>query len=83
MKTIEIIGVLGSCIVAISFIPQTYKIIKNNDVHSISSSFIMINILSSSLLIYYGVYYFIIPMMIANLSVCFNNIIILYYIYHN
>jgi uncharacterized protein with PQ loop repeat len=80
MRIIEIIGLIGSSIVAISFIPQTYKIMKDNDVQSISTSFVVVNMISSALMIIYGMHFMIIPMLIANISVFLNNLIIFYYI---
>jgi len=79
MQYINIIGLLGSSIIGISFIPQTYKIIKSNDIQSISLNFILINIISSGLMVWYGGELKIIPILISNISVCLNNIIILYY----
>jgi hypothetical protein len=40
--------------------------------------FIIINIVSSSMMCVYGIYYLIIPAIIANSSVCINNLIILF-----
>lgn len=80
MDYIDILGLVGSTIIGISFIPQTYKIIKTHDIESLSLNFVIINILSSTLMIIYGVELNIIPIIIANLSVCLNNIIIMYYI---
>ena len=79
MQLIDYIGLIGSCTIGLSFIPQTYKIIKNKDISSISLTFIIINILSSFLMIIYGLYFIIIPMIIANSSVFINNLIILFY----
>jgi uncharacterized protein with PQ loop repeat len=80
MNTVDYIGLIGSSTIAISFIPQTYKILHSGDVKSISTSFVIINIISSSMMCVYGIYYLIVPAIIANSSVCMNNIIILIYI---
>lgn len=80
MNIIDYIGLIGSSTIAISFIPQTYKILRSGETQSISMSFIIINIVSSSMMCVYGIYYLIIPAIIANSSVCINNLIILFFI---
>ena len=40
-NTIDILGILGSVLVGISFIPQTYEVIKNKEVKNISKWFIL------------------------------------------
>ena len=77
--TVDILGILGSVLVGISFIPQTYLVIKKKEVKNISKWFILINIISSGLMIIYGIINLIIPMIIANSSVLLNNLIITYF----
>lgn len=79
---INIIGLCGSVLIGASFIPQTYKTIKNNNTKDLSYAFMLLNISSASFMCIYGVYYKIIPIMIANSSVIINCIIILIYM-HN
>ena len=58
-NTIDILEILGSVLVGISFIPQTYEVIKNK-VKNISKWFILINLISSGFddcLWYYKYYY--------------------------
>ncbi len=83
MSIYHIIGIFGSILVGLSFIPQTYKIIKTNNVKDLSPYFISINLLSSSSMVVYGINYLIIPVIIANLSVLINNIVIAFYICRN
>ena len=78
-NTIDILGILGSVLVGISFIPQTYLVIKNKEIKNISKWFILINVISSGLMIVYGIINLIIPMIIANSSVLLNNLIITYF----
>ena len=75
-KIIDIIGLLGSIMIGISLIPQTIKTIKDDD-KSISIPFVFITLISSILMIIFAIYYFIIPMLIANTSVFINTLIIL------
>lgn len=75
----ELLGLIGSTLVGLSFIPQTYMVIKKKEVKNISLWFIMINIISSLLMIIYGIYFNVLPMIIANSSVFLNNLIIIYF----
>ncbi len=79
----ESIGFFGSIIIGASFVPQTFKVIKNNDTNSISREFIIVNIFSACLMTVYGFLLRIYPVIIANSSVLCNNIVILYYICQN
>lgn len=76
---VECIGFVGSTMIGISFIPQTYKVVKNNDTKSISRKFVFVNIVSASLMTIYGYILKIYPVIIANSSVLINNLIILYF----
>ena len=79
----EILGLVGSSLIGLSFIPQTYKTIVEKETKDISYSFMCLNVLSASLMVSYGVYYEIIPMIIANGSVVINCLIILGYMYRD
>lgn len=76
---VNFMGLFGSILIALSFIPQTYSVIKKKDAKHISIWFILINILSTVLMIAYGLINRVIPMIIANTSVLINNLIIFYY----
>ena len=81
METImNYFGLCGSILIGLSFIPQTYKIIKDKETTNISTTFIALNITSASLMTIYGIYFKIIPIIIANTSVITNCLIILFYI---
>lgn len=73
---IDIIGLTGSVLVGICFIPQTYKTINSNEIKDISKLFMLLNIISASLMVVYGSYYLILPVIIANGSVLINCCII-------
>lgn len=75
-EIIDIIGLTGSILVGVCFIPQTYKTINSNDIKDISKLFMMLNIISASLMVVYGSYYLILPIIIANGSVLINCCII-------
>lgn len=73
---IEIIGLVGSSIISIAFIPQSYKAIKTKQTNDISFIFIGLNLTASSLMLVYGISTKIIPIIISNTSVFINNLII-------
>tara|TARA_B110000495_G_C22979950_1_gene575954 strand:+ start:163 stop:435 length:273 start_codon:yes stop_codon:yes gene_type:complete len=75
MKTINIIGLVGSGGIAIAFIPQTYKTITSDTLQSTSFLMIFLTFSSSLCMLVYSVYYTIVPMIIANTSVCINTLI--------
>ncbi len=81
MKFIDIIGLFGSLCIGFSLMPQTYKSIKDNDVNNLSIFYIFLTLLASVSMGIYSIYYFILPMMIANLSVFLNCIILFYLIF--
>lgn len=81
-EIVNILGLGGSILVSLSFIPQTYKTLQQNDTSDISYLFMSLNIISSSMMCIYGVYYTIVPIIISNGSVLINCIIILAYIIH-
>lgn len=80
---IDIIGLLGSILIGLTFIPQTYKTINSDEVKDISNLFLILNIASASLMVIYGAYYFIIPVIISNGSVLINCLIISIYLINN
>ena len=77
-ETINIIGLIGSILVGICFLPQTYKTINSYEIKDISLSFMILNIIAAGLMCVYGGYYIILPIIIANGSVLINCIIITY-----
>ena len=81
MNIIDLLGIIGGTCVGLSFIPQTYKTIKTKKVQDLSKIFICINILSSTLMLIYGIYRLVIPIIIANGSVFINNIVLLCCVY--
>lgn len=80
---IDIIGLFGSILIGLTFIPQTYKTINSNEVKDISNLFLILNITSASLMVVFGAYYFIIPVIISNGSVLINCLIISIYLMNN
>jgi len=73
----DIIGLSGSILVSVSFLPQTYKTIMTDDIKDISLLFMLLNVISASLMCVYGIYYSIVPVLISNGSVLINCLVIL------
>ncbi len=84
MLWIDIIGVLGSVAIAVSFFPQTYTCIKKKSVNGLSIKFILLILSASISMDIYSFYYQIIPMIIANVCVTLNSLVLmsLYIIEH-
>tara|TARA_A100001015_G_C14926838_1_gene686722 strand:- start:166 stop:486 length:321 start_codon:yes stop_codon:yes gene_type:complete len=76
-QIIDILGLSGSILVSVSFLPQTYKTIMTDDIKDISLLFMLLNVISASLMCIYGIYYNIVPILISNGSVLINCLIIL------
>ena len=76
---VDIIGTIGGIFVGISLIPQLYSVCKNKDkIKSISIYFILCILFASLTQLIYSIFYLIIPMIIANISVFLNSLILLY-----
>lgn len=84
MLWIDVIGILGSVAIAISFFPQTYTSIKKKSVNGLSIKFILLILCASISMDIYSFYYQIIPMIIANVCVTLNSLVLvsLYLIEH-
>ena len=82
MNWVDIIGLFGSISIGLSFIPQTYKTLKTNTIKSTSFLMFFITSTASICMIIYSVYYKVLPMLIANVSVLTNSsIIMIAYLY--
>ena len=80
MKLFELIGYIGCGSLCISFLPQTYKQLLNRNQSShkeLSFSFIGLILFASLCMSVYAYHRNAYPILIANSSVCFNNINIL------
>jgi uncharacterized protein with PQ loop repeat len=77
-ENIDIVGLCGSFGIGLSLFPQTYKVFKDNTIQNLSIYYISITYVSSLCMIIYSVYYYILPMIIANLCVMINTMILLF-----
>ena len=77
---VEYVGLAGGGMIAISFIPQTVKVLRTGHAEGVSPSFIGIIFLSSIMMISYGMYFSLLPVIIANVSVGVNSVVIIFYL---
>lgn len=76
---INVIGIFGSVCIALSLFPQTCKTIQSATMNEISIPFICVTMVGAGSQLSYGIYYNVIPMIIANVCVLFNTIILISY----
>ena len=78
MNPNEIVGVVGASLVAVSFLPQTYRTVKTFRAEDISPAFIGINMVSSVMMLWYGFREWSYPVLVSNGSVLANLVAISY-----
>ena len=76
---VNIVGILGSVCIALSLFPQTIKTIQKQSMDEISLPFVFVTMVGAGCQLLYGIYYSIIPMIIANVCVLCNTIILISY----
>jgi uncharacterized protein with PQ loop repeat len=76
---INIFGLIGSILIGLSLSPQTYQVLKKEEIKNKSIILISINMLATAFMIIYGYHNGYVPVIIANSSVLLNNLIIFYY----
>ena len=76
---VDIVGILGSVCIAFSLFPQTIKTIQKRSMDEISLPFVFVTMVGACCQLMYGLYYRVIPMIIANVCVLSNTIILITY----
>ena len=76
MFIIDLIGLIGSIGISIMLLPQIYKVYKTQETEALSYIFVFLGIISGSLMLIYGIYYYLIPVIVVNIC-CMTNITIL------
>ncbi len=76
---IECVGIFGSCCIALSLFPQTFKTIKTRSMKDIAIPFVLFTMTGAGCQLVYGIYRNVIPMIIANICVLMNTGILLIY----
>ena len=73
----DILGYFGSSLLTIMMYPQVYLTIKTNKTDDLSINFVVLNFIATICLVPYSIYYNIIPIAIANISLLICNFILL------
>jgi uncharacterized protein with PQ loop repeat len=78
-RVMDGIGLAGSALIAASFVPQTIKVVRTGHADGVSPWFMGIVMASSVMMISYGAYFRLVPVVVANVSVGINSAVILFY----
>ena len=78
-EKVELLGVVGGLLSALTMFPQTYKVLKQRDANGISVNSLLLNFASSSVSLYYALFKMVPPMIIANAAFILNSSIILWF----
>ena len=73
----DIFGWFGSSLLTIMMYPQVYLTCKTNRTDNLSIKFVFLNLLATICLVPYSIYYNIIPIAIANISLLLCNLILI------
>ena len=74
------VGLVGSAFIAASFVPQTIKVVRTGHADGVSVWFMGIVMASSVMMISYGAYFQLVPVVVANVSVGINSSVVLFYL---
>ena len=75
---VNILGLIGSIGISVMLIPQIYKVYKTKISEGLSYLFLFINIFSGILMLIYGIYYYLLPVMLINSCVLLSICILIY-----
>lgn len=76
---IEYVGIFGSCCIALSLFPQTFKTINTKSMNDIAIPFVLLTMTGAGCQLVYGIYRNVVPMIIANICVLMNTGLLLIY----
>ena len=79
MDWIEIMGLVGSALSSITFIPQVYQTWKTRSVGDLNLTMMLIVFLSTVVWLVYGIGLALLPVIIANGIICFLSILLIYF----
>tara|TARA_R110001632_G_scaffold172192_3_gene291455 strand:+ start:1113 stop:1400 length:288 start_codon:yes stop_codon:yes gene_type:complete len=65
---IDGVGLTSSILIAVMFVPQVVHVYKTKDTNAINYTFLILNLLASSLGLVYSIYFNVVPMIVANTS---------------
>ena len=67
-KVIDGVGLTSSILISVMFVPQVVHVYRTKDTEAINYTFLVLNMLASSLGLVYSVYFDVVPMIVANTS---------------
>jgi MtN3 and saliva related transmembrane protein len=76
---IEVVGLSGSVLSSITFMPQVYQTWKTKSVGDLNLSMMMIVFLSTVIWLIYGIGKLLLPVIICNGIICFLSILLVYF----
>ncbi|MCW3092454.1 MAG: hypothetical protein JWP81_3523 [Ferruginibacter sp.] len=79
MDWIEVVGLSGSVLSSITFIPQVYQTWKTKSVADLNLTMMMIVFLSTVIWLVYGVGKELLPVIICNGIICFLSLLLIYF----
>lgn len=79
MNWIDIVGLFGSFLSSITFMPQVYKAWQSKSVGDLSIYTILIVTFSTVVWLVYGIGYNLWPVIICNSIICFLSLVLLYF----
>jgi MtN3 and saliva related transmembrane protein len=76
---IEVIGLAGSFLSSVTFMPQVYQTWKTKSVGDLNLSMMLIVFLSTVIWLIYGIGKSLMPVIIANGIICFLSVLLIYF----
>jgi MtN3 and saliva related transmembrane protein len=76
---IEVIGLAGSFLSSVTFMPQVYQTWKTKSVGDLNLSMMLIVFLSTVIWLIYGIGKGLMPVIIANGIICFLSVLLIYF----
>ena len=76
---IEVIGLAGSFLSSVTFMPQVYQTWKTKSVGDLNLSMMLIVFLSTVIWLIYGIGKSLMPVIIANGIICFLSLLLIYF----
>lgn len=79
MDWIEYMGLLGSAISSITFMPQVYQVYKTKSVGDVNLMMLLIVFISTIIWLIYGVGKGLLPVIVCNSIICMLSLILIYF----
>lgn len=79
MDWIEYIGLLGSAISSITFMPQVYQVYKTKSVGDVNLTMLLIVFISTIIWLIYGIGKGLLPVILCNSIICLLSLLLIYF----